>query len=180
MDFFLSKDIGSDDVYSLAEIVERNPDKSYAWLKDRFYHIVNDLELWKKISKRIWKHPDVVAFDTETTGLNITFKSITGQGDQLVGLVFSIESTASEKEKIKLKNLFGDPLYGDSWYIPIKHKNIKNIVPQQEVNKFIEVYVKPLLEKKEIVCHNGSFDAKVMFIYGVKINLVHDTLIQLR
>lgn len=180
MDFFLSKDIGSDDVYSLAEIVERNPDKSYAWLKDRFYHIVNDLELWKKISKRIWKHPDVVAFDTETTGLNITFKSITGQGDQLVGLVFSIESTASEKEKIKLKNLFGDPLYGDSWYIPIKHKNIKNIVPQQEVNKFIEVYVKPLLEKKEIVCHNGSFDAKVMFIYGVRINLVHDTLIQLR
>jgi len=180
MDFFLSKDIGSDDVYSLAEIAERNPDKSYAWLKDRFYHIVNDLELWKKISKRIWKHPDVVAFDTETTGLNITFKSITGQGDQLVGLVFSIESTASEKEKIKLKNLFGDPLYGDSWYIPIKHKNIKNIVPQQEVNKFIEVYVKPLLEKKEIVCHNGSFDAKVMFIYGVKINLVHDTLIQLR
>lgn len=180
MDFFASQEVTSDDVYSLAEIVERNPDKSYAWLRGRFYHIVNELDVWKKISKRIWNHPDVVAFDTETTGLNITFKSITGQGDQLVGLVFSIDKTAKEKEKIKAMDLLGEPLYGDSWYVPIKHKNIKNIVEEDRVNWFIEMFVKPILEKKEIVCHNGSYDAKVMFIYGVKINLVHDTLIQLR
>lgn len=180
MDFFLAQEVTNDDVYSLAEIVERNPDKSYAWLKGRHYHIINDLEIWKKISKRLWLHQDVLAFDTETSGLNITFKSITGQGDQLVGLVFSVENTDSEKAKIEAEGLQEDPLYADSWYIPIKHKNIKNIVPQEKVSWFIEMFVKPLLEKKEIVCHNGSFDAKVMFIYGVKINLVHDTLIQLR
>ena len=180
MDFFLAQEVTNDDVYSLAEIVERNPDKSYAWLKGRHYHIINDLEIWEKISKRLWLHQDVLAFDTETTGLNITFKSITGQGDQLVGLVFSVENTDSEKAKIEAEGLQEDPLYADSWYIPIKHKNIKNSVPQEKVSWFIEMFVKPLLEKKEIVCHNGSFDAKVMFIYGVKINLVHDTLIQLR
>ena len=88
-EFLQGSNVSSDDVYLLAEIIERNPDKSYVWLKDRKYHIINDLEVFKTIAKRIYKHPLEVGFDTETTGLDITFKSITGQGSQLVGFIFT-------------------------------------------------------------------------------------------
>ena len=179
-DFLNANSVSSDDVYSLSEIIERNPDKSYVWLKDRRYEIVNDLNVFKPIAKRMFKHPDAVGFDTETTGLNITFKSIVGQGDKLVGLVFTLLPTDDEKKLIESNNLYNDVLYADAWYIPIAHKNIDNIVPTDKVAWFIEVYIKPILEKKDIVCHNGSFDSKVMFIYGVRLNLVHDTLILLR
>lgn len=173
--------LDSEDVYSLSEIIEMNPDKSYVWLKSRKYHIVNDLEVWKKIAKRIWNHDNVVGFDTETTGLNITFKSVTGNGDQLVGLVFSIMPTKKELELLeKNPELKDDILYADSWYIPIAHKKFENIVPSSGVSTFMEKYIKPILEKKMIVCHNGAYDAKVMFIYDIHINLVHDTMIMLR
>lgn len=179
-DFLSQNSVSSDDVYSLAEIIERNPDKSYVWLKDRKYHIVNDLEVFKPIAKRIYKHPLEVGFDTETTGLDITFKSITGQGSQLVGFIFTIKPTKAEQEKIARLGLEDDILYADAWYIPIAHKNIDNIVEEGDVGAFMETYLKPILEQKMIVCHNGSFDSKVMFIYGIKMNLVHDTMILLR
>lgn len=179
-DFLSQNSVSSNDVYSLAEIIERNPDKSYVWLKDRKYHIVNDLEVFKPIAKRIYKHPLEVGFDTETTGLDITFKSITGQGSQLVGFIFTIKPTKAEKEKIARLGLEDDILYADAWYIPIAHKNINNIVEEGDVGAFMETYLKPILEQKMIVCHNGSFDSKVMFIYGIKMNLVHDTMILLR
>lgn len=181
MEGFLSEhSVSSDDVYSLAEIIERNPDKSYVWLKDRKYEIVNDLSIFETILKRMWKHPKELGFDTETTGLDITFKSISGQGSQLVGLVFTLVKTLSEEGLVKSKGLEDDVLYADAWYIPIAHKNISNIVTPDRVAWFMEKYIKPLLETKPIVCHNGAFDSKVMFIYGIKINLVHDTMILLR
>lgn len=179
-DFLSQNNVSSDDVYSLAEIIERNPDKSYVWLKDRKYNIVNDLEVFKPIAKRIYKHPLEVGFDTETTGLDITFKSITGQGSQLVGLIFTIKPTKAEQEKIKNLGLENDILYADAWYIPMAHKNIDNIVEEGDIGAFMEMYIKPILEQKMIVCHNGSFDSKVMFIYGIKLNLMHDTMILLR
>ena len=179
-DFLAANSVNSDDVYSLAEIIERNPDKSYIWLKDRCYNIVNDLDVFKPIARRIFNHPHEVGFDTETTGLNITFKSITGQGDQLVGMVFTIIPTEAEKKKIEELGLENDVLYSDAWYIPIAHKNIDNIVPEDKVAWFIDKFIRPILEQKKIVCHFGAYDSKVMFIYGIIINLVHDTMIMLR
>ena len=41
----------------------------------------------------------------------------------------------------------------------------------------MEKYLKPLLERKDIICHNGSFDWKVAYIYNICMNLVHDTYI---
>lgn len=148
----------NEEVFSLAEIIERNPEKSYAWLKDRKYHVVTAIHDLEAICKKIYNHDGVVSFDTETTGLNITFKSRIGQGDRLVGLVFSIEE-------------------GEAWYFPIAHKKIKNICTPDNENYIIEKYFKPILEKKPILCHNGSFDWKVMHVYDIFLNLVHDTLI---
>ena len=186
MSGFFDEAMSDEDVYSISEIIEKNPDKPYVWIKDRSYHIVNDLDEWKRIAKRIWNYNGVVAFDTETTGLNITFKSITGQGDQLVGLVFSIRRTKKDQEKINRLKEEGkwkdswESYYGDAWYVPLAHKNVKNIVEKEQVSQFLEQYVKAILEQKDILCHNGSFDSKVMFIYGILINLVHDTFALLR
>lgn len=147
-----------DTIFSLAEIIERNPNKSYVWLKERKYYIVTELDEVERICKMIWKHNGIVAFDTETTGLNVNVTSRQGIGDRLVGMVFSIEP-------------------GVAWYFPIAHKKVKNICTPGNKQFIIEKYFKPILEKKDLVCHNGAFDWKVMYIYGICSNIVHDTYI---
>lgn len=149
------------DMFSLSEIIDKNPHKSYVWLKHRKYHIVNDIKELERVCKLIWKHNGIVSFDTETSGLNVTFKSRIGQGDRLVGMVFSINE-------------------GEAWYFPVAHKKVKNICTPENENYIIEKYFKPILEKKTILAHNGSFDWKVMYIYGICLNLVHDTYILYR
>lgn len=147
-----------DKVFSLQEIIEKNPEKSYAWLKDRVYHIVSDIEEVEAVCKKIWEHDGIVSFDTETTGLNFTFLCRYGLGDRLVGMVFCIKP-------------------GEAWYFPVAHKKIKNICTEENEEYIITKYFKPILEKKKLLCHNGSFDWKVMHVYDICINLVHDTYI---
>lgn len=152
-------DFGNDDtIFSLSEIIEANPDKSYVWLKERKYHVVKSLPEAIEVCKKIWEHEGVVAFDTETTGLNVNITSRQGTGDRLVGMVFSIKP-------------------GEAWYFPIRHKLVQNICDEGNEDYIINKYFKPILEKKDILCHNGSFDWKVMYVYGIFTNLVHDTLI---
>lgn len=154
----LDWDFGEDEVFSLSDIIERNPEKSYLWLKSRKYEVIKGKERMEEVCKEIANHKGIVSFDTETTGLNITFKSRVGQGDRLVGMVFSIRE-------------------GEAWYFPVAHKKVENICTPEDENYVIEKYFKYLLEHKELVCHNGSFDWKVMHIYDICLNLVHDTMI---
>ena len=160
-DYSWSNDFIGESTFSLSEIIDRNPHKSYIWLKERKYHIIRNHEEMEKVCREIWNHQGVVAFDTETTGLNFTFKCELGQGDRLVGMVFSIRE-------------------GEAWYFPVAHKKIDNICTPENERFIIEKYFKPILEKKEILCHNGSFDWKVMYTYGIFLNIVHDTLILYR
>lgn len=148
---------GDDKIFSLAEIIEKNPDKSYAWLKGRKYYIVKSIEEVEKVCKYIWSFKRV-AFDTETTGLRVNITSRVGAGDRLVGMVFSVEP-------------------GIAYYFPIAHKKIKNICTPGNEAFIIEKYFKPILEKKDILCHNGAYDWKVMYNYGICINLTDDTYI---
>lgn len=148
-------------IFSLQEIIEKNPDKDYVWLKERKYEVVKTIERTEQICKMIWLHKGIVAFDTETTGLNVTIKSREGEGDRLVGMVFCIKP-------------------GEAYYFPIAHKKIKNLCTPGEEMSFIEKYFKPLLEKKDLLCHNGAYDWKVMYNYGICINLVHDTYILIK
>lgn len=156
-----SWDFDNDKVFSLSEIIERNPDKNYLWLKERKYYIVSDIDEVERVCKKIWRHDGIVAFDTETTGLNVNVTSRTGDGDRLVGMVFSIKP-------------------GEAWYFPVAHKKIKNICTPGNEHYIIEKYFRPILEQKDLVCQNGSFDWKVMYNYDICINLVHDTLILLK
>ena len=152
-------DFGDDDtIFSLSDIIEANPEKSYLWLKERKYHIVKTLKDAIPICKKIWKHKGIVAFDTETTGLNVNISSRQGIGDRLVGMVFSISP-------------------GEAYYFPVRHKKIANICDESTEDSVINKYFKPILEEKEILCHNGAFDWKVMYNYGIFTNIVHDTLI---
>lgn len=147
-----------DKIFSLQEIIEANPDKDYLWLKSRKYHVVKTIEKVEEVCKKIWNHDGIVAFDTETTGLNINVKSRVGQADRLVGMVFSIES-------------------GEAYYFPVAHKHVQNICNAGNEHYIIAKYFKPLLEKKDLLCHNGSYDWSVMYTYGIICNIVHDTFV---
>ena len=148
---------GDNKIFSLQEIIEKNPDKSYVWLKERKYYIVKTIEEVECICKKIWSYKRV-SFDTETTGLKVNVTSRTGVGDRLVGLVFSVEP-------------------GVAYYFPIAHKKIDNICTPGNEAFIIEKYFKPILEKRNILCHNGAYDWKVMHNYGISINLTDDTYI---
>lgn len=152
-------DFSTDDkIFNLSEIIEANPDKSYVWLNDRKYKVVKDLNEAVEICKKLWNHKGIIAFDTETTGLNVNITSRQGIGDRLVGMVFSYK-------------------IGEAFYFPIKHKKIKNICDDSNEDYIITKYFKPILEEKEILCHNGAYDWKVMYNYGIFTNVVQDTFI---
>jgi len=97
-----------------------------------------------------------VYYDTETTGLNINFKSRTGQADQLVGVVLSVK-------------------FGESFFFPCQMKSIPNLCGGDHWY-FMEHYMRPILEGKKLVAYNMSYDWKVAYIYDINANIVHDTM----
>ena len=144
---------------SLEEVIAAHPDKEFSWLRKKDYIIVDDEHL-EEICKYIREYDGYVYYDTEATGLNINFKSRIGQADQLVGVVLSVK-------------------YGESFFFPTQMKTIKNLCNGDHFF-FMEHYMRPILEGKEIVAHNAPFDWKVAYIYDINANIVHDTLALLR
>lgn len=144
---------------SLEEVIVAHPDKEFSWLRKKDYIIVDDDHL-EEICKYIREYDGYVYYDTEATGLNINFKSRIGQADQLVGVVLSVK-------------------YGESFFFPTQMKTIKNLCNGDHFF-FMEHYMRPILEGKEIVAHNAPFDWKVAYIYDINANIVHDTLALLR
>ena len=152
----ISTTTSSDGMYhSIEEIVAAHPDKEFSWLLQKDYQIVTD-ETLEEVCNYILNWDGYVYYDTETTGLNINFMSRVGQADQLVGVVLSVK-------------------FGESFYFPLQMKAIKNLCNGD--HWFVmEHYLKPILEGKELVAHNMSFDWKVGYIYGINCNIVHDTM----
>ncbi|MRC51128.1 hypothetical protein GH871_35300, partial [Bacillus thuringiensis] len=73
-------DMDSPFYQTIEEIMEANPDRDFSWLLDRNYIMVTDETLQETIEYlNTFK---VLAVDTETTGLDITFKSRTGEHDE--------------------------------------------------------------------------------------------------
>ncbi|PHE64464.1 DNA polymerase I [Bacillus toyonensis] len=138
---------------TIEQIIEANPDRDFSWLLKRKYIMVTDETLEETIA--YLNTFDVLSMDTETTGLRITFKSRTGEHDECVGIIL----TGKE---------------GESFYFPMKHTKIANLCGGDDWY-FMENYMKPLLEKKDIIVHNASFDWKVVYIYGLVMNVVMDT-----
>lgn len=141
---------------TLEEVIEAHPHKNTSWMLSRDYHIVTDENL-DEVMEMFMNHDGYIAFDTETTGLNINFKSRMGEADQLVGVVLSLKK-------------------GTGYYFPLQHKRIDNLCGGDHWY-FMERYMKPLLENKKIICHNAQYDWKVAYIYNINTNVVYDTMI---
>lgn len=142
---------------SLDDIIANNPEKDYNWLLKNNYVIVTD-DMLEEVCEKIMNHKGYVYYDTETTGLNITFKSRLGAdfGDQLVGVVLTINE-------------------GEAYFFPTQMKSIPNLCGGDHFY-FMERYMRPILEGKELVAHNMAFDWKVAYIYDINANIVHDTM----
>lgn len=148
--------VSSDGMYhSIEDIIAAHPDKEFKWLLGKDYRIVTD-ETLEEVCKYIMNWDGYVYYDTETTGLKINFMSRTGQADQLVGVVLSVK-------------------YGESFYFPLQMKKIKNLCGGDHFY-VMEHYLRPILEGKQLVAHNMSYDWKVAYIYGINANIVHDTM----
>lgn len=141
--------------HSIEDIIAAHPDKEFKWLLGKDYRIVTD-ETLEEVCSYIMNWKGYVYYDTETTGLRINFMSRTGQADQLVGVVLSVK-------------------YGESFYFPLQMKRIKNLCGGDHFY-VMEHYLRPILEGKELVAHNMSYDWKVAYIYGINANIVHDTM----
>ena len=136
-------------------------EKDLTWVEGKNYRLIKTKEELEDYVERMRKldKKEVVGFDTETTGLRINrFPIDHPQRDNLVGICLSIEDH-------------------EGVYIPIRHKLFENL----EENYVIEM-LRPLLdsnseEKVNLVTHYGSFDWKVMWTYGIDLNIVHDTYI---
>ena len=141
---------------TIEEVIQAHPEKNTAWLLEQDYHIVNDENLEDVIKLfNDWDAP--VAFDTETSGLNINFKSRTNEADQLVGCVLSRKP-------------------GEGYYFPLQHKLFPNLCGGDHFY-FMDRYMRPILEKKKIICHNLKFDWKVAHIYDINVNCFYDTML---
>lgn len=139
---------------TLDDVIQAHPDKEFSWLRGRDYRIVTDDTL-EEVCDYIYNYDGRVYFDTETTGLNINFKSRLGQADQCVGIILSVKD-------------------GESFYFPMQMKLIKNLCGGDHFY-FMNRYMRPILEEKDIVVHNLEFDWKVAYIYDININCVDDT-----
>lgn len=143
----------------IEDIVNAHPDKEFSWLLGKNYTIVDDEHL-DEVCKYIMGWNGFVFYDTETSGLDITFRSREGLGDQLVGVVLSVK-------------------FGESFFFPTQMKSIPNLCDGDHWY-FMEHYMRPILEGKELVAHNMSFDWKVSYIYDINANIVHDTMALIR
>ena len=147
----------NNELYSgIEEIIEANPNKEFKWLLGKDYRIIDDEHLEEVCNYIMSPEHEYVYYDTETSGLDITFKSRTGDADQLVGVVLSVK-------------------FGESFFFPTQMKSIPNLCGGDHFY-FMEHYMRPILEGKKLVAHNMSFDWKVAYIYDINANIVHDTM----
>lgn len=103
-----------------------------------------------------------VALDCETTGLK--FNSLprfldSGEKNPLKDEIGGMSLTWKDDQGI---------------YIPFLHTKFEN-VPRKECLEFL----KPYLETWYLETHNGLFDGKVFFDYGIKLNIQDDSMIML-
>lgn len=149
-------------------------EKDLSWLECKKYSIINTKEEFDKLIEELRKVPDdeVVGFDTETTGLLINrFPIGHPKRDRLVGICISWQDNIS-------------------YYIPIYHKLFDNIDENYCIEQLRPLICEKFASKynkdgqvikhgtaKNLVTHNGKFDWRVMYTYGIKLNFVHDTLL---
>lgn len=119
------------------------------------YRIIDDEEGLIWLTNEINKlHPDhVIAYDAETTGLKFHKWLKEDERDELVTHSFSWKDNQSV-------------------IIPVRMKNRKNITYEQE-----QKYIKPIMENRVILCHNGKADFLFNKYENINLNLEEDTYV---
>lgn len=122
------------------------------WVEKKNYKLVESMSELQMYLKEMNK-ARFVAFDTETTGLNIYNLNWNNPlKDHIVGCSLSWK-------------------VNQGIYIPFRHKKFGNL-PLAQTLKLL----KPILEKKDLILHNAIFDYRVMYDLGIKLNVAHDTM----
>lgn len=133
--------------------------KDLEWVKKKNYRLLKTKEEFEEYLARMDKHTSEVGFDTETTGLRINmFPRTHPKRDNLVGICISLEDN-------------------EGVYIPVRHKLFENL-DEDYVIESLRPYLDENSEKKKsLVTHYGSFDWKVLYSYGISLNIENDTYI---
>lgn len=140
---------------NMEDVIAAHPEKSFTWIRGRKYEIVTQ-ENVEAIMAEFEAFDGIIAVDTETSGLNITFKSRIGDGDQLTGICMSKEE-------------------GTGYYFPLQMRRIPNLFNGDHYY-FMQKY-KKFFETKKFVTHNLAFDWKVFYIYDINLNAIFDTML---
>ena len=148
-----------------AKVEQRTP-RNFEWVRERVltgkYRVVKPHEVeevFKQLEKD-YKKTKLTAFDTETTGLDFTFRGFYGKGSIMVGAVLSAKP-------------------GTSYYFPLAHKKFPNVCGG-DIELFVEKYLQPYLGDKKVVAHNNIFDWKVGYRHGLVYDCWLDTLVTMR
>ena len=150
---------------SKSEVEKRTP-RDFEWVRQRVqtgqYRVVKPEQVGQVFEQleKDYKQTKLTAFDTETDGLDFTFRGFYGKGSEMVGAVLSAKP-------------------GTSYYFPLKHKRFANICGG-DIELFVEKYLQPYLENKKVVAHNNMFDWKVGYRHGLIYDCWLDTMVAMR
>lgn len=151
-----------DSIYKLRDLKDVISEKNIVldWLKGKDYRIINTREEYLEFIDKMRVYDDEngmnpIGFDTETSGLHVN-RHMT---DVIAGLCISLEDHTGV-------------------YIPIQHFRMKNLdMPVEEIMSLMKPYIDSNSKyKKALITHNGKFDWSVMKMYGIELNIVHDSL----
>ena len=165
---------------NMDEVRKAHPNKDFEWIDSMVeqgkLQVVTP-ENFEEIMEII-RDADYLAVDTETRGLTPNVESARKGNSTIVGLVVSTRSD-------------------NGFYFPLEHSNKSDLVnlptgqvgysnvPQDEfyekrtkpIEDWLHKYFKEILETKKIICHYSAFDWRVLWIYGISMNVVFDTLV---
>lgn len=148
---------------SIEELLQMHSDKEISWIKNNIdnktFVIVDDSTLEQSFEnlKADYVKTQASAFDTETTGLDFTFKCLTGEGSEIVGAVLSC-------------------MPNTSYYFPLKHTKFDNVCGG-DVDLFVEKWLQPFMRDINIITHNNYFDYKVALSMGLDYDCYFDTMV---
>lgn len=129
-----------------------------SWLDEKDYKVIYSREEFMEFLEGLKNYDDSempVGFDTETSGLLVNRTMM----DVLVGICMSYKDHSGV-------------------YIPLQHLKMNNLdMPMEEALQLLKPFIDSnSRERKSLLTHNGKFDWGVMKMYGIELNIVHDTL----
>lgn len=134
-------------------LAELKQTMNLSWLATKDYRIINTWEQFEWALDHIRRAP-MISVDTETSGLYIyNLSNDNPIKDHIVGMSISWERN-------------------QGIYIPFAHVMFDNLDKAKALTA-----LRPYLESKSIITHNGLYDGKVFYDEGIRLNITQDTML---